>query len=398
MRIHGLDAVRIIAEFFVVMFHYSTNSPHSHATSIFAYDLMSLFYFLSGLVCSLKYVHNTENDLFHTTAECICFWKKKITYAYPIYFILCFIQLISFVVTNSDVCPIWRRGCFAADFFSVSGWFLCPRLEMDITGVGWYIGILFNLWVLFPMLFRCVVRPLFQDSTWIWTKVFSIYVVLNLISVGAMQIRVDLSFFPLCRMFDFMMGAGVAFTLDRPISRFVVLGSVLALASFYLTVHFYLQWQTWACTPWRLWDDSKCMDVNPFQPSSWEPDTTVPCITFLRYFWGKSLIFYAPIVQFIASKNLLEHDIFKMINPYSLMLYLSHIQVMCAIRSLTAAVRLDGLFMLPMYMIAAYVVAYYLKHAYDCGFRLVGKMLSKRQATERGEIAVAENDECIVNT
>lgn len=298
------------------------------------------------------------------------------------------------MATRASVCPIWRRGCFAADFFAVSGWFLCPRLEIDVNGTGWYIGILFNLWILFPVLFRQIVRPLFQGSSWIWTKIFAVYVVLNLISLGAMRMRVDLSYLPLCRMLDFMMGAGVAFTIDNSVPRPVVLGSVVALVSLYLAVHFHFQWKTWACIPYKLWDmQGECIDVNPFQKSTWEPDTITPCITFLRYFWGKSLILYAPIIQYVASRNLIEFDIFKIVNPYSLMLYLTHVQVKFAIQSLTEAVKLDGLFMLPMYMIAAYIVAYYLKRAYDYVFQLVMNILlalNKRTPTEI--------DESIVNT
>jgi len=394
-RIYGLDAIRIMGEFLVVMFHYGEDFQGSKATYLVAYDLMSLFFILSGTVCTLKFVNNDDPDLFCTRKDHISFWSKKLKYTTPVYFFFCFVNLINFLQAHAQVCPLWKNVCIVLDFFLLSNWFLCPRMIMDVVLSGWFIAILFQLWIMFPFCFRHIWRPFFANSSsfWVWAKISFLFCVIQSLGGIAYVHGVDISFFPLCRLLDFSVGVGVAYTLDKPLSVLYLLSSAACLFSLYLYVHFYLQYQAWACfeiSMHHFFDYDNICKLSDFHPflsvhefsknhsvyfSHWKP--SLPCYTFLRYFWGKAVFFFAMLIHYVGSRNLLRQEIFRHLNPLSFMLYISHLNIYSMFQSILRLLHLPPLQNLSARMVLAYISSYVLNKIYIFIFKKITRIIEK---------------------
>lgn len=331
--IPGLNTLRILAEFAVVTTHVTglvDDSIHHHITwEIFIHDLMSFFFILSGCVTMLN---GYGND------GIIPFWSKKLSKVGWVYYIcLVYNNLYRLPQHPYPVCAL-TMPCLLTDFILVSQYINCGNFVDSVIGVGWYLSILVTFWVLFPFLQRYL-QDFFDNYAWL--KITGIYLVYNaLILVIPFN---TYSFAPI-RLFEFIMGCGLATTIQRPLPIPVSILAVTALGSFYILHHYFIAPCLWMGT------EPEC---NPFAPTVIKPECTSPFYLLT----GKASIFWVIIIHTVAARELLDYQLSHVINPFSLFVYMCHIQISGAL--VHASEKLLGLQWEPVFLI---LLVYYLSY------------------------------------
>jgi len=356
-RVHGLDTIRIIGEFFVVYFHMAMYTPHSFGVHDFGYDLISLFFLLSGCVCSLKLVD--VNPTPKSYQESIEYIKKKWSFVYPLYLFICICGLVGNLYNryfaHTFPCP-WDLACYILDFLTLGPWCNCGVLNTDISSTGWYICIILSCWVIFPFI-QNYLHAFWLNYTWF--KIVCMHVLLVLINLFFIYIKIDSYYFLLPRMLEFIIGTALPFTQSKPMHYTCVILAIISTTSMYLSIHYNMQWQ-----------DSLCLKIihpecTVLTPGHYESPPVLPCSTFLRRIWCKTNFTWIIIINYILSReDVLNWDFFKLLNPISLTLYLSHMRVHDFLRFLLRIIKLEGSLSDTMSVLTCYISAYYLNKAY----------------------------------
>lgn len=357
-RVHGLDTIRMIGEFFVVYFHMAMGEPHSFGVHDFGYDLISLFFLLSGCVCSLKLVDTNPTP--KTRQEALAYIKKKWMYVFPLYFFVCVCSLIgnifNRIIDHTRPCP-WMVACYALDFFALGPWFNCGVLTLEVCSAGWYIVVVLYCWILFPF----IQHHLHQFwLTYTWCKLVLVHILLTCVVYGFIYLRLDSFYFLPPRVLEFLLGTGIPFTQNNKAHYLCVLFAVIGTTSMYLSVHYSLQYQ----------EDLCLKIIRPYctvlSPGWFEEQPQVPCSTFLRRIWCKTDFTWILIIHYILTReDVMNWEFFNILNPISLTLYLSHLRVHEFIRFLLSLVELQKMLTDTMSVVTCYAGAYYLHKAYQ---------------------------------
>jgi len=339
MRIHGLDTLRILAEYVVVQFHIQkwlmNGVIQSETHEMFITDLMSFFFVLSGTVCMM-------NPPLGTTTQ---FIVSKMCKVAPVYYICLIWDIISILTTNDQVNSCPADGlCIAGHFVLLAQWANCAN---KWQGLSWYMQILMTFWIIFPFIHKGL-KSFF--STHVWPKLLVLYLL-------SMSIQYALPFntkyFAPVNFIGFVMGCGVSQTFENPLSPLWCVAGLVGIIVVYVFNHLYLQFQSDAC----VWLKSNVCD--PFDTYG-QPDIEAhTCSTYLVLFGSKMNIVWMLLIHTVATTpNCLEYEIFKTINNFSLFVYMFHLKIMHILIVFSQLCRLPGLFGITFMMPIVYYLSY----------------------------------------
>ena len=319
--IHSVNTIRVIAEFFVVKYHlFYRVEPDAVRpvvlNSLASIDLMSFFFVLSGFVC--MYAHKDGN--FPQKADCIRYFLGKLAKMYPIYFLLLLVNLATHDIHDNP----WFWGCFVADIFVVSPWMYCEK-SGGSRGVGWYLSVMFWLWMMFP--FLCgKMDNMFRANT--WRKIIFLYLI-SLLPWIYLWFRpwefMDYSIIPLFRLPEFVIGCALNFTLHQRIrTRWFV------LVCLFLSAYYVAEFLVFPQYP-------LCMGLAnhiriAHNPLSYELYTDYNgCSPIWSIARSRMALGWAVLIQWVACTELqggstffLQWDVFKSLSVFSLQVYMGH--------------------------------------------------------------------------
>ena len=213
--LHSINALRVVAEFFVVKYHLFPRLSEDSSVpmvleALAAVDLMSFFFVLSGFVCT--YAHKGDD---WTVKGCwVTFYRRKAAKMYPIYLL----GLAVNIATRSATYDPWFWGCLMADVAVVSPWTYCMN-SCDARQAAWYLSVLFWLWLAFPPLqqLTCLQRHP-------WITVICLYCI-SLIPWFYLVVHpweyVAYSQLPICRLAEFLIGCTLTSTLHTRVSTWL---------------------------------------------------------------------------------------------------------------------------------------------------------------------------------
>lgn len=347
-RIGNFDTIRITAEFFVVYFHITHKDPHSTGISTFAYDLMSLFFVLSGCVCMLA------ERSFPTWEACWQYSWRKIAFVLPLYVLMCVWNAIGFLATPSNLREFspWQSACSVLDVFVLGQWFNCGNITLNIVLVGWYIQVLMWCWALFPIVHGRLAR---FWASYVWLKVAVLYVTLNLITVGFAPSYIMTNHFVPLRACEFLLGTAIPFT--KPCHWAVVLIGTGTLTALYVTIHFV----------WR-WNSTWCFEIdrsaqNPFHANF--AGGATPCdYTVWRILFCKSDIVWILVFSWAQGNTHLDFRLFRQLSPLSLYVYLSHLSMYLVSRTIMELLHISDMYHPTFMVVWLYCVAAGLRRAH----------------------------------
>jgi len=328
--LHSLNALRVIAEFFVVRHHIV---HFQLGMDMFVSDLMSFFFVLSGFV--LMYTHYDRK--FSSRQDIFNFWYGRLTKMYPTYLtcLLFRLHLVFIIALDFPDRCVFELICPLLQFFFLNNWVGCGI--RFITNVqSWYLSTLVWFWLVFPV------------SKEFIKNLFSIRPTLKMIVISVLSTALIYPFsdnyiftlcpFPLFRVGEFLIGCGCACIVKerndddtRVITRIPAALSVVYLALLYGLLSFRHPFND-LCLHAEI-ETSECI---MWQKSVWIPMTT-PCRMGFQKYFNKHALLWAVIIHFVSCMEkakstgflmqLLNHDIFKTLSQFSIELYLGHIDM-----------------------------------------------------------------------
>jgi len=339
--LHTLNAARVIAEYVIVHYHISFLFPSSTgllSRGVMSDNLMSFFFVLSGFVA----MHSNRETDFVDYSNVFGYIYKRMCKTYPLYVLLFLADLPGTIIGRVTDCEYFWVSLVSQPLL-LQCWLGIQHISIS-NGVGWYLCTLYWLWILFP--FMHVSKML---SCRPWLKIGLLYAAsISLWIALAPYNIVYTRAVPVFRLFEFLMGCGVAFTLDHKIHGFFALfGLALFIA----------------------YSASEPLLSAPSEPlygncTLWiqRHDQTVTPIIILSKFsiiWA-ILIHWLAATEISASErvSLLQHHFFKSMSMFSLHLYLSHYTVACLIKTISISINVFSCWDLDTMIFTCYFVAY----------------------------------------
>lgn len=328
--LHSLNALRVIAEYFVVHVHlsrYFLSPPTPSIVEALVVDLMSFFFVLSGFVAT--YTHMDSNG-FDDKESWLDYIQRRLHKTYPIYFLNSFINLVGMYVTNilnQVTMPGILHYCSIGDLFLVGTWSFCNLIEENVRQ-GWYLQTLFWLWFIFPLLHRFLMPNLEHYTE---TKSILIYILSQIpwiLVVKYPGLRDSIRCVPLFRLGEFTMGMCAALEVrHRSGGRRAIVLTILLLLN-YLLDFFIFQEMPSVCMG-RLVDSSVTNWDQFARNVTYSHEA--PCIPVWNGFQSKSSIVWFYLIHWIASMeynnqevHVLNWNFFRHMSPFSLQLYMTH--------------------------------------------------------------------------
>jgi hypothetical protein len=342
--LHTLNAVRVLAEYVVVHHHLSFLFPSVgglFAHSTMSDNLMSFFFVLSGFVA----MHSNMDVDFSHADDVYHYIKKRFRKTYLTYLIMYFADLPGTIVTGNHACGLFWIS-LASQPLLLHCWIGSHHIAIS-NGVGWYLCTLYWLWVAFPFL-----RLKQMMSSYPWTKIFMLYCCsVSLWILLAPYNIVYTRAVPIFRVFEFIMGSTVAFTLEKRIHGFMV---IVCLAGFFAYCVFDFRYPELLqseplygnCT---LWIQKHNKAITP---------TVV---------LSKFSIVWALLIHWLACAELagsgvavriLQYDLFKNLSAFSLHLYLGHYTIALGVKTAFTAIGYFSLWDHNIMIIFCYIIAY----------------------------------------
>lgn len=340
--LHHVNAIRVIAEYFVVRRHVVGGGV---GTDMFARELMSFFFVLSGFVM----MHKHKDSVLATREDIAKFVAHRWWKVYPTYLVCWSFWIPVMVITAMDLrhqC-VWRLYCSLMQPLMLDCWVGCGIRYVN-NSPSWYLSCLWWLWLAFAIT-KDVWRSCFHRNPW-WKMTM-----ISLASTGVISVFMEYDIFtvctiPLLRAGEFVIGCGAACSLSEFSTSqssnhgrgavwwfWLPLGfSLGGLVSVYcfLGVDHGLDWlcihqdtQSFTC---GLWRKSPWVDASP------------PCYTTGDKYFNKNSMAWAVIIYTIAKAEIMGLEdgistvlglgIFKWLNQFSLTVYLGHSEIAIAVK------------------------------------------------------------------
>ena len=344
MIFHSLTAVRAIAEFFVVHYHFGGfyRSESSVEGAFYVQDLMSLFFVLSGFVA----MHTNKQTGF----DARIYWCKRFSKTYPSYVVFLILDLLGNRLGmhgRQFRCAGLEYLIFASQLVSVSPWLGSQHIFI-VNEVSWYMATLFWLWLFFPVLHGPLTLTCRAINPW------GVILLTYLLSLLACTLAAPLYYhhsrsLPILRVFEFVMGACTALATDRKSHLLALATTVAIMISF------------WIFTSTR--------DTLPLENSLCElwPKNQLWHISADIYL-SKSAIVWVLMIHWLAHEettnphslviSTLTSDLFRWLGSFSLPLYLGHYVVACGLHSFPSLWGYNKFWTKDFHMIACYLLCY----------------------------------------
>ncbi|CBK75202.1 Predicted acyltransferases [Butyrivibrio fibrisolvens 16/4] len=142
-RYEGLDGLRGLASIGIVLCHIQANANHEinhfFASSLIPSmgDFVFLFMTISGFGMCCGYYERVINNQFDING----FYKKRFVRIWPFFAMVCLLDFVTSVSKNA----LYELTANLTMFFG-----FLPTENVKIIGVGWFLGILFIFYYMFP--------------------------------------------------------------------------------------------------------------------------------------------------------------------------------------------------------------------------------------------------------
>ena len=358
MMLHSLNAVRVLAEFWVVHLHLS---PAPSGMLFFVTrDLMSFFFVLSGFVV----MHTHAGDDLSGWKAKREFWWRRFSKLYPTFALFWAIALV-FYVTGPEF-QLKDTPCHYVQLVMANTWMGCRVNIMNQP--SWYVTVLWWLWVVFPWVLP-VVRAW---KEWLpWTQII-------LINAAAMAIVTPMfsggywgyATMPVFRLPEFLIGCIAEIIVQRRLHWAWPAGCGKVMLMFYVN-QFYMLRRTPACDPGGY--DTECIICSSAWSVFGSNPFTDPCMLVWSYAClNKFALFYAVFIHWLASSEVLDtpgrffrfmetNTVLQTLSTFSLQLYLGHSPIRQLIIQVLRWFLYEKQLELDMMCIAVYGASYAVK-------------------------------------
>ena len=359
--LHSVNALRVIAEFWIVRLHLSflvdpNAQEHGVWLDIFAHDLLSFFFVLSGFVAG----HSHRDTPALGWAETRRYWLVRWSKTYPVYAVWVTVNLVGTLLRAGPPLDCsWFWPCVVGDYTLLSPWMFCESIEGP--GVAWYLATLYWLWLAFPFIH--------SRAGWLRAYPWHCAAILWLLSLPPWTIGVlypsvagggsptnNLSRVPLFRLCEFLIGYCAAFGSAR-VSR-----SWLAAAGALFAAHYIMDavlTAGYTVCP-LLEGPSTCYLWGPRAPPS------PSCIPFWDQYWSRTAPVWAVLVAYCADMEprseggipFLNHPVWRDLSLFSLQMYLGHFSVGAILVRLAHLLGAPGFWKIDTLLVACYLTNY----------------------------------------
>lgn len=211
-RYDSIDLIKVICAFGIAMMHMQANGKFNIGTEFtnvisFFTNFVFLFMLISafGLCCGYyeRFINNTIN--------LTDFYKKRVAKILPFFAVLVVMDLI----ISPSIGSIFEAF---ADLTLLFG--LMPNIKISVIGVGWFIGVIFLFYIMFP--FFCTFLINTKRRAWM---TFILSVIYNIVCIVYFnQNRQNILF---CS--PFLVMGGICYLYRETITEFVSKRKVISL-------------------------------------------------------------------------------------------------------------------------------------------------------------------------
>jgi peptidoglycan/LPS O-acetylase OafA/YrhL len=373
--LHSLNALRVIAEFFVVHLHVTTfrlgGCPWIY--DVIARDLMSFFFVLSGFVAA--WTHPDDNA-FSVGGSGYAYLSRRLAKVYPLYLLNTFIWAV--LASVHQTCAIFYI-CSFMDFILLGGWSMCYHVEGNVKQ-GWYIEALVWMWASFPFIHRYILRRV--DNMGMIFLMWIMSMGISGVLIAYPEEYANLRCFPAARILEFTMGCGTARMARRakPMAWIIYL-ALCAAATMYVVDYTVSRYSLVVCAKQGS-IDSTCVQ---FPNITYTEPQTIPCFPVWDLVMSRYALMWAGLLWYCAHHEMagtpvpfLQWDLFKTLSDFSLQLYLCHwllAELLLQIEASTGVwfLQLDTI------MIAIYLLSWLFKKYLQGYLDACGKRLFERR-------------------
>ncbi len=167
-RYDALNGLRTLACIGIVAMHVRANVPEKPTENFFttnilgiAQDFVSMFFMVSAFALCCGYFKRFQNQ------EIILnkFYHKRYIRIFPFFALLTFIDVIATFISENFSFTATMKATLYEAFANISLLFgLIPGAKISVVGVGWFIGVIFLFYLLFPF-FTCLLTS--KKKAWI---------------------------------------------------------------------------------------------------------------------------------------------------------------------------------------------------------------------------------------
>ena len=349
--IKSLNALRVLAEFWVVHQHLS-GIPINRSFDAFITSLMSFFFVLSGFVIT----HAHKNDDLSSFESKKLFWMHRFSKVYPVFLFFWVLDFVNQAGSGELTHNPRLLPCSGLQLFMLNGWVGC---RTDLANApSWYITTLAWFWFVFPWLHPVLNR---FATCWPWTQM----IVLNAVSFSIVAAMFPLGYWiyaplPAVRIFEFYIGCVAAKTVETRLHWAWPLGAATLLFVFYVSMFY-----------------TAVLVPNICEGGEWSFLESVPFTDYCLLDWAymtttKFAVVWAVFIQWFAASELhnvpgrtfqfLEDSpLLQTMNTFSLQLYLGHITFFKLLMGLAMHMKFNSQLGLHTIFIIVYGLSYSMK-------------------------------------
>lgn len=310
-RYTGVDSMRCIAQCCFILINIQKLvmgiQENNVMLQLIHSDLNSLCFIISGFAVMSSCSKNDDSHL--TDKESIKhFIWRRFRSTYPLYLLTCIYYLVYKTCQGQLPNCLYAYICYIGNILNISPWSLCNNVGSNIQGPGWYISILFSLWLIFAFIQNFCFKVC-RENPWMIISVLgftsnSVYF-LYFFSTNI----IDWHEFPVFRLSEFLLGTVLVHTIKQPIHCLWAVVVSIVLITFYILY-------SWTgaigdCNVGRVYTACKVY-----------PSISKPCWNELLF--AKTAFLYAVLVHFVVTRNWLDWKICKVLNQSHLQVYLLH--------------------------------------------------------------------------
>ena len=369
---HSLNAARVCAEYCVVHYHIALEGNGLLKNKDGASALMCFFFVLSGFMA----MHTNMDTDFSVVGAKADYIYRRLQKVYPTYIIWILLDTPGNLVYWWDFaagCPLFWMS-IASQPILLHAWLGSSHIGTT-NGVSWYLCTLFWLWLVFPFV---NVKTLFSARPWM--SIICLYVLSILTGVLMSGFySVNSRELPIIRLFEFLMGCCVAFTLDRPVNGWFVVLPLLCLFTYWVVTY----------TMPALWyiEDAPKAKLCQLWPRQQQQSIILNPTLLLSMF---SVVFCL-VIHWLASTersgkggfSMLQWDFFKSLSTFSLHIYLSHNAISTFLKFLFNQFGILSWWNTDTLMLACYLIAYWYSKVEPKVLRWLGSFCHKDQAGQQ---------------
>ncbi len=302
-QLRAINAMRVIAEYFVVRHHILPSLRLLEGRSL-GNDIMCFFFVLSGFVFMYAY----EQKDFSGWKAKKEFILSKITKIYPIYLLVFAFCIPMKIIRPSPIeekCWIYTI-CRMLQVFFMDSWFGCGHAFILPPSI-WFVSCVIWIWILFPFIKDCIVNTLYGNSQHIWTKILAINIIWGSIFYCMWDYKAyTISSLPAFRLGEFLIGCGSALGLKENAEPFWRAGKRFWFPAIAVIIFYNIEFMGIKLLQFCRSDESISQDCTIWQPIPQPLDTVflASCTRLSEKIFNRYAFVWALAIHGVAKEEL----------------------------------------------------------------------------------------------